>query len=218
MAKGVLAVAFDFTNAQADEFHDWYDLEHIPERQRVPGFGLCERWIDIANPKIAVATYDLDSLSVLQSPAYQAIGGDNLSVWSKRMTAKCNRLLRFDGEQINPGTTAAPTAAPTGAPAGANGFLLVSMIIAPEVDADFNAWYDTEHLPALGGVPGVLSARRFKALDGSRRYSALYHMTSTEVMQTPAWKTAATSAWTERMFPHFQDFIRVRARRYSRAI
>src|SRR5918912_1610944 len=30
MAKGLLLVAFDFTNAHEDEFHDWYDLEHIP--------------------------------------------------------------------------------------------------------------------------------------------------------------------------------------------
>lgn len=212
MAKGVLAVVFDFSKAQADEFHDWYDQEHIPERQRVPGFGLCERWIDISNPKVAVATYDLDSLSVLNSPAYQAIGGDNLSVWSKRMSAICDRLLRFDGEQINPGNLAPPT--------GAGGLLLVSMAIAPAIDQDFNAWYDTEHLPALGGVPGVLAARRFKAAvaeaNGSRRYTALYHMTSPEVMQTPAWKTAATSAWTEKLTPHFQDFVRVRARRYVR--
>ena len=77
MAMGLLAVVFDFSAAHEDEFHDWYDLEHIPERQRVPGFGLCERWIDVNNPKVAVATYDLASPDVLQSPAYQAIGGDN---------------------------------------------------------------------------------------------------------------------------------------------
>ena len=51
MARGILAVAFNFTNAQADEFHDWYDLEHIPEREKVPGFGLCERYIDLARVK-----------------------------------------------------------------------------------------------------------------------------------------------------------------------
>ena len=62
MARGILAVAFDYTNAHADEFHDWYDTEHIPERQRVPGFGTCERWISVANAKHAVATYELDSL------------------------------------------------------------------------------------------------------------------------------------------------------------
>ena len=43
MAKGLLIASFDFMDACQDEFHDWYDLEHIPEREAVPGFGSCER-------------------------------------------------------------------------------------------------------------------------------------------------------------------------------
>ena len=38
MARGLLLAVFDYANAAADEFHDWYDLEHIPERQAVAGF------------------------------------------------------------------------------------------------------------------------------------------------------------------------------------
>ena len=34
MAKGVLIAAMDFSNVAEDEFNDWYDTEHIPERQR----------------------------------------------------------------------------------------------------------------------------------------------------------------------------------------
>ena len=45
MPKGLLFASFDFSTAHADEFHDWYDLEHIPERLRVPGFINAERWI-----------------------------------------------------------------------------------------------------------------------------------------------------------------------------
>jgi hypothetical protein len=37
MAKGVLIAAMDFSNVPADEFNDWYDTEHIPERQRGSG-------------------------------------------------------------------------------------------------------------------------------------------------------------------------------------
>jgi len=32
MAKGILVAAMDFTDVAEDEFHDWYDLEHVPER------------------------------------------------------------------------------------------------------------------------------------------------------------------------------------------
>ena len=124
MAKGILLVAFDYTNAHADEFHDWYDLEHIPERQRVPGFGTCERWISTANPKQAVASYELDSLDVLNSAPYRAIAYDNLSVWSKRMGKIAKRLLRFDGEGMSPSDLAGP--------AGAGGLLVNAMNVDPE--------------------------------------------------------------------------------------
>ena len=77
MAKGLLFASFDFSTAHADEFHDWYDLEHIPERLRVPGFINAERWIGDENPNVAVATYDLESLGVLQSPPYQAVAGES---------------------------------------------------------------------------------------------------------------------------------------------
>src|SRR5438128_1232862 len=79
--------AMDFSAAPIDEFHDWYDLEHIPERLAIPGFLNAERWIGIDNPKISLATYDLAEVGVLHSPPYKAVGGDNASPWTKR-TAK----------------------------------------------------------------------------------------------------------------------------------
>ena len=33
MAKGILIAAMDFSNVVEDEFNDWYDTEHVPERQ-----------------------------------------------------------------------------------------------------------------------------------------------------------------------------------------
>lgn len=209
MAKGILIAAMDFTRVAEDEFHDWYDLEHIPERRRVPGFGACERWIGAANPKISLATYDLDEVAVLQAPAYRAIGGDNLSVWSKRVTARVKMLMRYEGEQIRPGDGAAP--------AGAGGILLNAMNVAPEHEAEFNEWYNTEHIPALAAVPGTLCARRYRGSGAVQRYVALYHLASPEVQTTAAWKDAANTPWTERMRPHFRDHLRIVARRYTRS-
>ncbi|HVZ10150.1 hypothetical protein [Rhodopila sp.] len=209
MAKGLLLVAFDFTNAHEDEFHDWYDLEHVPERQRVAGFGLCERWISTQNPKQAVASYDLDSLSVLDSPAYRAIAGDNLSVWSKRMTKICRRLLRFDGEQTLPGNADSPR--------GAGGLLVNAMNVLPEHEAEFNEWYDQEHIPALAAVPGVLAARRFRDPKGTHRYLALYHLQSADIPNGPAWQKAANSPWTDKLRPYFRDHVRLLTKRYTRS-
>src|ERR1700684_3021781 len=103
MAKGLLFMAFDFSTAHEDEFHDWYDREHVPERLGGPGFINAERWIDEENPKVHVATYDLDSADVLSSAPYRAVGGANQSVWTKRVTGMCRRIMRYEGEQLLPG-------------------------------------------------------------------------------------------------------------------
>jgi len=88
MAKGVLIAALDFSDVAEDEFHDWYDHEHIPERLRVPGFVNAARWIGGSNPKVSVAHYDLDTVGVLQSPPYPAVGGANGSPGTPRATGR----------------------------------------------------------------------------------------------------------------------------------
>src|SRR5207245_3605156 len=75
MAKGILLAAMDFSAAPEDEFHDWYDLEHVPERLRVPGFLNGDRWVGATDPKLSVATYDLDNVGVLHSPPHRAPAG-----------------------------------------------------------------------------------------------------------------------------------------------
>jgi hypothetical protein len=210
MTHGTLIAAMDFSNVAEDEFNDWYDTEHIPERQRVPGFLVCQRWIGADNPKQSVATYDLEDVSVLQGAGYRAIGGANLSPWSKRVTARVQRLVRFEGDQILPGDRLAPE--------GAGGLLLVAMTPAPAVETAFNAWYDTEHVPALARVPGVLCARRFRTAGGKPKYVALYHLTSPGVVDGAEWKAASGSTpMPEHIRPQISDRLRLVCRSYRRA-
>jgi hypothetical protein len=207
MAKGILIAAMRRGNAAEDEFNDWYDTEHVPERQRVPGFLVCQRWIGVDDPTLSLATYDLESHAVLRSPGYLAIGGANLSPWSKRVTARTAPLMRFEGDQILPGDELPPL--------DAGGLLLNAMNIPAEHEADFNAWYDKEHIPALSAVPGVLSARRFRGT-GNRTYVALYHLASPEVVESEEWKTARESEWSTRVVARFQDRLRLVCRPYVR--
>ncbi len=210
MAKGLLFASFDFSTAHADEFHDWYDLEHVPERMRVPGFINAERWIGDENPKIAIATYDLENHGVLYTPPYLAVGGANGSPWTKRVTNIAKRIMRFEGEQIVPGDVAAPS--------GAGGVLVASMNVDPAAEAEFNEWYNKEHLPQLASVPGVLCARRFRAAGegAERKYLALYHLKDAGVSRSDAWQKAANTPWTEKIRPHFRDPLVLRCNRYTR--
>jgi hypothetical protein len=205
---GLLVAAINYANAPQDEFNDWYDLEHVPERLRIPGFLTAERWLGTDDPTIAVATYDLDSLDVLDSPPYRAISSDNLSPWSKRVIDKCERIVRFDAEQMPPGRELGPD--------NAGGMLLIAMNVKPEAEVEYNAWYDEEHIPRLKTVPGVLCARRFRTRVGPRKYSAIYHLSAPEVQASEAWATAITTPWQQRMRPQTSDRLRLVLKRDRR--
>ena len=207
MAKGILIAAMNFSDVAEDEFHDWYDTEHVPERLAVPGFLNAERWIGINDPRDSVALYDLDAVEVLRSAPYLAVGGANGSPWTKRVTGRTKPIMRMEGEQILPGDALAP--------AGAAALLLIAMNVAPEHENEFNEWYNVEHLPALGAVPGVLAARRYRGTGARQRYAAIYHFANEGVPNSAAWRTAANTPWTERMRPHFRDFLRLDCRRYA---
>ena len=139
----------------------------------MPGFLNADRWIGIDNPKISVATYDLENVEVLRSPAYLAVGGDNGSPWTKRTANFRKGILRYEGEQLFPGERTAPPQAAA--------LMMIGMNIAPEHEHEFNEWYNSEHVPALGSVPGVLCARRYRGTGGAQRYVALYHLEAPEI-------------------------------------
>jgi hypothetical protein len=205
---GLLVAGFNYAPVNADEFNAWYDTEHIPERLRVPGFINAERWIGADDPKVSIATYDLQSLDVLRSSPYQAVAYENLSPWSRRMVGGCERICRFEAEQIVPGDKAAPS--------DAGGLLLAAMNVASGSEAEFNAWYETEHLPALARVPGCLAARRFRVTSGAQRYLALYHLASPGVAASQAWEAAVATPWTLKLRPHLSDRLRLVLRPYRR--
>ena len=124
-----------------------------------------------------------------------------MSPWSKRVTAKVERLLRYEGEQILPGDTTAP--------GNAGGLLLVGMTPGTGVETAFNSWHDTEHVPALARVPGVLCARRYRTSAEGTKYVALHHLASPRVIDTQAWKQASAST---PMPQHVRDQITNRLR------
>lgn len=82
------------------------------------------------------------------------------------------------------------------------GFLLVTMEPPAELEEEFNDWYDMEHIPGRGGIPGFESARRFVCVGGWPRYLALYDLAGIGVLDSPFYQQAAWasfSPWTKRM-------------------
>jgi hypothetical protein len=210
MTKALLMAAVDFSNVDEQDFHAWQDQEHIPERLAVPGFINGQRWVGADNPKISVNTYDLENLAVLESAPYLAFAYDNASAWTKRLSPSFRRLMRSTANQLAPGDAIQPD--------GAQALLFNAMNIPAEHDADFNAWYLQEHLPALSKIPGVLSGRFFRS-EGERsthRYIVMYHMTAPDLPDTPEWRKAADTPWSDKVRPYFRDRVRMVCRRYTK--
>jgi len=94
-------------------------------------------------------------------------------------------------EQINPGDCASPD--------GAAALFVVAMDIAESAEDEFNDWYNTEHIPLLTAVPGVICARRFRTLRGAPRYAAIYHLADARVYASAPWCNADQTPWIKRM-------------------
>ena len=96
-----------------------------------------------------------------------------------------------------------------------------AMSVRPDKDALFNEVYDTEHVPALLEVPGVIAVARFKSepvtmmIGGERKtiviesepaYNALYEIESPEVLTSDAWaKAGEEGRWAGLVRPHTKN-------------
>jgi hypothetical protein len=92
-----------------------------------------------------------------------------------------------------------------------------SMDVTPDKESLFNEVYDTEHIPLLLKVPGVISVSRYVKLDfamimggqtvqmkaeGEPKYSAVYEIESPEVLLSDAWAAAVDQGrWPEQVRP-----------------
>jgi hypothetical protein len=83
---------------------------------------------------------------------------------------------------------------------------LVQLDIPEELDGEFNRIYDTEHVPFIAAVPGVLGVQRYvleRPSPGVQRYATLYRVDSPDLPQTPEWMAAsARGEWDSVIRPH----------------
>ena len=83
------------------------------------------------------------------------------------------------------------------------GFLLVLMQPPSTIEEEFNAWYDTEHVPERLAVPGVETAMRFCCTTGAApKYLAMYDLAAEAVLDSDAYRNVAgdnSSPWTRRV-------------------
>ena len=99
-------------------------------------------------------------------------------------------------------------------PLAGKGMLLTSMDIDPSDEAEFNRWYDREHLLERVAIDGFLEARRYIAHQGSPKYLCLYSTATFEVLDSPTYRTVLMNPtdWSKTNLARFKNMIRAIAR------
>jgi hypothetical protein len=102
--RGLLLTLTEPPAAMEEEFNAWYDAEHLPERLSIPGFRSARRWVADVVPGQGkyLATYELESVAVLDSPAYLSFY-QKPTPWSRRCLGKAVVFKRWACEQVEPG-------------------------------------------------------------------------------------------------------------------
>jgi hypothetical protein len=168
MRRGLLLTMTEPPAAMEEEFNAWYDSEHLAERLAITGFRSARRWVANCAPGEGkyLATYELDSHAVLQSPEYLArFAGP--TPWTRRCLEKAMVFRRWACEQTQPGN--------------AEPHPLAKALLLVAQDAPFET----------PRVPGALQARRFVAHPGAPAHIALVELAWPEPAGLPSGSPGA---------------------------
>ncbi len=202
------------------EWNKWYDTEHIPNRLNKPGFLSVRRFIAIEGEYKYLTLYDLNSPDALTSEAYLKLRDWEASLPPESfeaITPKLPNCSRGIYEQI------CPEGEEYQIP-NTEILFAVGHDVPSEKDAEFNAWYNTEHIPAMNRVPGFVTARRFMVVEtqspsragrtsSSPKYVALYDLENERILQSEAFLKEVNSPWSSWVRSWYSRRFRIVARR-----
>ena len=150
--RGIFMVYVDIDAKDVQEFNERYNKEHLPELLSVPGILSAARYEAVKGGPQYLACYELDSVAVMQTPAFT---NRPRTLWGQKVSPSVigTNLTRIVGEQIYPDGIEMPER-------GMAPVLQIGRMSVPaEVDAEWNAWYSGEYVPGYRKVPGVIYAR-----------------------------------------------------------
>ncbi len=179
--KGIFMVYTDVNPKHEEEFNAWYNTEHLPELLAVPGILTAARYEATKGGPKYLAVYELEGVEVLQTPEFK---NRPRTPWGQRVspTVIGTNLTRVVGQQIFPSDLEMPDRemAPT---------LQIGRMSVPEaVDAEWNEWYNGAYVPGYRQVPGVIYARRYRAVEGETGYTTVYEFEHDKVPESAEWQ------------------------------
>jgi hypothetical protein len=86
--------------------------------------------------------------------------------------------------------------------------------IDPEIEEEYEAWYQKDHLRDRVATPGFRSCRRYQRVRGEgRAYFTFSDLDSIDILSAAPYRERLRDAteWTRRIMPHFRRLVRVAA-------
>ncbi|EED79649.1 predicted protein [Postia placenta Mad-698-R] len=191
-----------------EEYNDWYNNEHIPLRVDTPAFLSWTRWKAADGEKPAYgASYDLESYAATKQAPYTTLAETR----SDREKDILRRMQLMDRRHYELYEGPAPPPSALYDPATPAPYVVfVGVETKPELEDEFNKWYDEEHFPMLAKVPGWIRSRRFVLADCNQmgqdaqkkqlpKYLAMYEWASLDVFETEEYKAALSTPWAAKI-------------------
>ena len=179
MTRGLLFSQMEPPPGWEDEFHDWYNGEHIPRRLAIPGFESAARYEALEGEPRYLACYVLSDRGALDMPEYARLKSDP-GERTTRMLGSVVGFTRYICDELS------DTGEPDEEPAALS---VVAFRVPDEDEAEFEAWYQDEHVPLLMRVPGWLRVRRYRVRPGfdgpAWTHLALHELRGIEAMDAP---------------------------------
>jgi hypothetical protein len=211
--NALLLARMDPPSANESDWHTWYNLTHVANRASLPGFLSARRFEKIEGlpdtyhtPGQAhyLALYDVHSIRVLTGKAYTRVREHEYATPPDSYEHHISRLPKFarliyrqiyphDREYTAPGTKY---------------IFLVGHDVPRHKHREFNAWYNTEHIPDLLSVPGFVAVRRFRLEEKTippitrrggvaSQYLTIWDLNSEDALTCKEFINRSASPWTQ---------------------
>ncbi|MEH2584366.1 hypothetical protein V1281_006261 [Nitrobacteraceae bacterium AZCC 2161] len=180
-----------------ERFHEWYNKHHIPIRMACDGFASAQRY-GRQDGKGFLAVYEMDDINVLSRETYKAVKNkpSDETAWMLANVKGFTRYLAAESsvKPVDRGEADRALDAPL--------LYAVAFNIPAEAHAEFDAWYETEHVPMLLECKEWLMVRRMRVADGipeQYTHMALHYLADARALQSPKRDAARNTDWRHRL-------------------
>ncbi len=211
--RGLLLAKMDPPDNGEKEWNEYYDRVHVADRVAIPGFLSARRFtrVDGIPRQYAIpgdskylALYDLEGIRILKEKGYQRVWEKDHAKPPDSWESQIFKLPKFGRgiyREIFPND-------PKYKSPSTKYVLVVGHEVPRGKTGEFNAWYNTEHIPTLLQVPGVLAIRRFEMATREfppiadrggvlSRYITIWDVEDKAAFETTQFLTAAASPWSQ---------------------